>query len=237
MILCPHQGLCNRLENVFSHLGETRARGETLTLIWQDNAECSGNFYDFFLPIEGLEIVDIPVPENHKQIWTPMTPSFYELMGRELKPTEMVLSKTKEWTDLMGEFIAAHVRHTDFIYWADYAFKIDIKSNRHFFAFIDEHEPDTKIFLASDNAADQGGFRRRYGERVFFNPITPSQDRRKTTLQEAVIDLFVCVAAKDFLGTRCSSFSKTILTLRNEIDKIFTPYYNPPHVKSEKNQA
>ncbi len=232
MLLCPHQGLCNRLENVFAFINETRKRGETITLIWQDNDECKGDFNELFQPIQGLNVVKMPVPSDHKQVWIPMTPDAYETLGRDLKPTEWVQCKVDWWKGMMkDDYIALHVRHTDFVGWMDWAYHVDIRENTDMYEFVDSFPIDTRIFLASDNPRDQNLFRQRYGERVFFEKIVPDPTkRRKTTLREAVIDMFVCAGAKAFMGTRGSSFSKTILALRKDVDKISNLYYNPPRV-------
>jgi hypothetical protein len=232
MLLCPHQGLCNRLENAFAFINDTRARGETISLIWQNNDECSGNFHELFHPILGLEIVQIPVPKDHKQMWVPMTKESYTILGNDLKPTEWVQCKVDWWTGKMNnDFIAVHVRHTDLLGWAEWAYGLDIRGNEVFYDFIDSYPSDTKIFLATDNQRDQNLFIKRYGERVFFEKMVPNQaKRRKTNLRDAVIDMFVCAKAKAFLGTRTSSFSKAILALRKEVDKCFDSYYNPPRV-------
>ena len=71
-----------------------------------------------------------------------------------------------------------------------------------------------------DNRDTQNTFIKKYGDRFIVKLIEPNNNRRQTSVQDAVVDLFVCVDAKYFLGTFGSSFSDTIYQMRNEENKI-----------------
>lgn len=223
MILSPTQGLGNRLENVFGFINTTREKGEKITLVWRNNGECSGSFCDCFLPIEGFEVTNTPCgPVDN--VWSPLSVRQYVTMGNDLKLTPVVEKEVNEWKQRMGDYIAVHVRKTDFVTHVRRSYGMDVSHNDVYYAFIDS--VPSNVFLATDNTTDQALFKERYGSRVFFNPISPSKNLRQTSFREAVVDMFVCAGAREFLGTRASSFSKTILALRKEVDKIFGPYYN-----------
>ena len=102
-----------------------------------------------------------------------------------------------------------------------------LASNSDFFEFIDKH-PDLKIYLACDQKSTQETFLEKYGERIFLNkPFKKEwspQDKleRSSSLEDAVIDLFVASRAKFYKGSNkgqngigLSSFSGAIQYLYN----------------------
>jgi hypothetical protein len=61
----------------------------------------------------------------------------------------------------------------------------------------------------------QALFRARYGDRIVtFENVSKKSALRKTSLEHAVVDLFVCSMAAFFKGTYFSSFSEEIEALR-----------------------
>jgi hypothetical protein len=75
------------------------------------------------------------------------------------------------------------------------------------------HEQLGPVFLATCNAETRQVFRAALGQRLFWQgamkPSTATQheSRRYNALADAVVDLFVCVGARAFMGSAHSSFS------------------------------
>jgi len=112
------------------------------------------------------------------------------------------------------KFISVHIRRTD--HWGSGIANTEIPHADEIFAsFMDAH-PEYRIHLATDNAETQSFFKRRFGPRLAsLVPIAKSGAMRQTSLREAVVDLFTCVAADGpFKGSWQSSFSDTIARLR-----------------------
>ena len=71
-----------------------------------------------------------------------------------------------------------------------------------------------KVYIATDNYETQQTFINFYGDRLIYKKIEPSTNLRQTSLQDAVVDMYVCAGAKYFLGSVKSSFSDTITYLQ-----------------------
>lgn len=123
--------------------------------------------------------------------------------------------------------IGLHVRRTDHLRFAQ-NFKAGPTSDDEFFHFIDKYPSSTKIYLATDNASTQEIFRHRYGQRIMvYQPIEADNDpnrplstketgrakHRRTTLDHAIIDLYLLASCRAFKGSRFSSFSELAQTL------------------------
>lgn len=214
-------GLGNRLETLFSFLTPCKLRGEQIILQWLVNSDCNGEFSDGFEPIDGVDIVHPSEPtESSVQKWVCLKPNDLDsqsCMRYNLKPSSKIMDSVRAWQEKIGTYAAMHVRRTDFVPHMQ-QWNVDIKPYDDFDSFVGEHQGT--IFLATDNDETQQYFRNKYGERIVFNPIQySSSSLRQTSLTQAIVDMFVCVGADDFIGTRGSSFSKMIHILRNEYDK------------------
>ena len=228
MILRPTHGLGDRLQNIYAFVKEARAKSELITVHWVDNYECHGKFNNQFRPIPGVEVIPDQLAGSKPIHRTRnLDRSEWELMSSELKPSPMVEQRTTKWVQTLGNhYIAIHIRRTDFVEYMQTQFGVDIKDDSKFCKFIDGYPSDTKIFLSTDNTETQEIFRKRYGNRVFYQEIVMPNSFRQTPLWTSVVDMFVCSRASAFLGTSGSGFSKIILALRKEVDKIFDPYYD-----------
>lgn len=88
-------------------------------------------------------------------------------------------------------------------------------------------QPDTRFLLATDNAESQRDFIREFGDRIVFfpkafhgsnppgSPGPAPSPRRHTTIEAAVIDLWLLSRTRHILGTRQSSFSLYASVLGN----------------------
>ena len=78
-----------------------------------------------------------------------------------------------------------------------------------------------RAFVATDNGETQRRFERSLGHGRLSASLTPLDEeaRRPTSVASAVVDLFTCVAAEVFKGTRWSSFSDAVSLLRRRDGK------------------
>jgi hypothetical protein len=133
---------------------------------------------------------------------------------------------------LAPSFVAVHVRRTDHMKEAgqmELARKSNaLTSDESFVDFLERHAaPGEHIYVATDNALSQRALMERFGDRIISpTPIAPPPERateraaylqsvhRHTAVQDAVVDIFTCAAARVFKGTYYSSFSDAIMRLR-----------------------
>ena len=80
--------------------------------------------------------------------------------------------------------------------------------------FIDKCPSTMKIYIATDNKDTQDIFINKYKDRIIIKKIVPSNELRQTSLQDAVVDIYICAGANYFLGSNGSSFSDLINNLR-----------------------
>ena len=141
---------------------------------------------------------------------------------------------------LEEKYIAVHIRRTDHSVLAR-------ENNRYtedseFHEFIKKNEP-RDLYLATDNYKTQDDFLKRYSERIkcikmvrrksgiatmlsrlgsLLKFSRPAQEREKssrnTSVEDAVIDLFVCIYADKFMGSGYSSFSNFITYMRKHLN-------------------
>lgn len=123
-----------------------------------------------------------------------------------------------EQTKLNDNYIAIHVRRTDIIatYKAHnekYIANYDIYDN-----FIKENASNN-LYIATDNEDSYKHFTSKYKNHTINNNTTfiKTENRRKTSLKDAIIDLYMCIDSISFLGTKLSSFTDFIECNRNSI--------------------
>ncbi len=125
-----------------------------------------------------------------------------------LTPTPSIRERIVNNVKFLNDFDAIHVRRTDF--------KGRRIPNEEFYAFIDEAEGKTPIFLAADDVDTQIVFSKKYKGQLRINrALKKTYAIRQSTLSDAVVDMFVCAGAKFFMGTDGSSFTKMIELLRS----------------------
>jgi len=218
VVIKPRGGLCNRLRFLLSYYVYAKKLGKKLLVIWEKDKFCPGYFLDFFKPLDGVTF-----KENNNDNLKIEFQGFEWLPehGRDdrieyckyLVLIQEIQNIVSEYINVMGNsYIALHVRRTD----------IDelVKKNNNyttddvFFNFIEEN-PEKKIFLATDNNETRKMFLSRYGDRIcFYKEIKESDELRKTSVLDAIVDIYICKDATIFKGTKGSSFSGFIQYLR-----------------------
>lgn len=220
LVIMPEGGLCNMLRVVFSWYARARKEGRVLIVCWVPSEACNGFFLDYFEPVHGIEFIKgyNPVIKydyrgcgvleefNH--------PSMYATLKPKLDIQEKINAKITELESGNNGFVAIHVRRTDHIGHA-VANKL-FTTDADFFAFLDKQSPAANIYLATDNQGTQKIFKSRYGERIkAMKWIIPLLTLRQTNLEDAIVDIFTCANAPEFLGSGYSSFSDLINDLRD----------------------
>ena len=125
-----------------------------------------------------------------------------------------ILEKIKEKINILERnYISFHIRRTDHI---NYAKNIGKYVDDNFFIdFIEKNLQDKNLFIAADNKETYNLFKSKYETNVKFDYYnTIINKTRQTTLEESIIDIYVCVYSSKFTGTTHSSFSALIDALR-----------------------
>lgn len=213
--ILPIGGLSNYLRVLFSYYEYCQYNNLKLTVIWIKTSACPGYFLDYFEPIPDVtfkynkdENVKInyrgcqPRQNNHK-------PNYDKL---KLKPyIEKIIFDKLEI--LNKNYISVHIRRTDHIGLAK-------SNNRYtdddeFINFLDKSDNCKNIYIATDNEITYNKFKKKYPKRIKFDyHKTNNNAMRKTSLEDAIIDMYMCVYSSDFMGSDYSSFSDIINRLR-----------------------
>ena len=186
----PTGGLGNYLRVIFSWLKRARGFNQPLTVVWERTAACNGYYEDLFEPVRDLTIVH----------WTtkPLNYEGCDPCGDYSLVRELALK-----VELPIETRAAiHVRGTD-LCTPDY---------KPFEQFIEGCEGE--VFLATDDIVTQRHFITKYPGRIKIHAEITGKGLRQTSLRMAAMDLFTCSKAERFLGTKNSSFTDIIESLR-----------------------
>ena len=206
-------GLCNRLRVIFYFYAQLEPF-ESLEVVWRWSKKGTpGEFEDVFEPLPKVSFTKQPSNivkyRGHG----------FDLADRDqiIDYTDLVLrpdteALVREQTEMLGDYIAIHVRRTDIE---------ELYKNKHvpydpddyskWYEFIDKH-PGKNLYIATDNAASFETIASRYRDSRLINQpyFLTTVERRKTTMVQAVIDLFACIQSDEFLGSYLSSFSEFI---------------------------
>jgi hypothetical protein len=219
MIVHAYGGLCNRLRVVLSYL-EARQK---IDVVWVPNGEIAfANFEDVFAPIEGVTFYEnFPVGVSDCDIVTTCDP-MPGIVGWEHLYRQLLLRPTYKtyYDDLtVFPFSAVHVRRSDH---HDYPPAIENHTtDEEFFDWISQQSGD--VYVATCDGSTQKKYLshlRSIGRKAQFAVTIDEREnermggRRNTPLGEAAIDLFACAHAKNFMGSRESSFSNAIYKMR-----------------------
>jgi len=215
-VLCIN-GLCDRLAMVFSYFRKARKNNEKLEVCWPIDKDCNGHFLDIFKPIHGIEFTDNPRDPDFRG-WYPLE-EFHprdQFIYNELRLLKSIDQKITDFRKSIGNYTSVHVRRTDKLNPLIAPWFKNVE-NEEFFKFIDNQKYN-KIFLACDCRETQCEFEERYGDKiVYHSKITPSESLRQTSLEIAAMDLFTCIYATSFFGTRLSGYSEFIYQFRKHI--------------------
>ena len=209
-------GLSNRLSVLLSYIQYAKENNKIARIIWKPDRDCNGFFLDYFEKIDGSLIqshnnekyrINFNSCVSCKNIKNKVP---YDLL--KLKP-HMKL-KLKNILDKIGkDFIGVHIRRTDHIYLLN-SRKKHHTTDEHFMNFIDKY-PEKKLYIATDNLDTQLIFHEKYKDRIpYIKFIEKNRNKRQTSLEDAVLDMYILANAYQFMGTYYSSFSNTVIKLR-----------------------
>jgi hypothetical protein len=214
IIIKPTGGLCNYLRVVFSYYEYAIKNNLELNVIWIKTDQCPGYFLDYFEPIPRISFrnhVDKYIKLNYTgcSILKNFHPKYDKL---KLKPYIKKIISDKLHT-LNNNYISVHIRRTDNI--------VPAKRNncfiddQEFIDFIDKSDNNKNIYIATDNKVTYSKFKKKYQKQIKFDyHKTNNKSLRKTSLHDAIIDIYMCVYSNDFMGSKWSSFSDLIRSIR-----------------------
>lgn len=213
IVIKPRGGLCNYLRVIFSFYNYAKSKNLLLIVIWKKTGLCNGFFLDYFKPIKNIIFLR---KNNGKKIfyqgncgYPGFMPDYKEL---ELLPYfQEIINRKKDL--LENNYIAVHIRRTDHIKLAKK--NKNFTSDNEFINFINEKKEIKNLYIATDNPNTYLDFKNKYPEKVKFNYHNIKKGLRKTSLGDAVIDLFMCINSNEFKGSGYSSFSALIEIKRN----------------------
>lgn len=214
-------GLSNRIRTLLGFRRKSITENKILNVYWPKDKDCNCHFNDIFEPIHGVKFVKIePFHFSGQTTYQ----NIFKTTNQEMKNDyKNVLCLKKSLRTIVDTFveknniknsIGIHIRRTDHI-------GLAIENKRFsddnvFHEFIRKHDNKVKIFLATDNAETQQDFIDRYKDRIItYKKIDKNvEDFRKTSVETAVVDIYISSKCKLFLGSGYSSFSGFIETLR-----------------------
>ena len=215
----PTGGLCNYLRVVFSWYQHAKHLNLELNVIWIKTKWCPGHFLDYFEPIKNINFIN-DVEEGCKINYhgCKCHPGYHQnrnyIYGElKLKPSLQKIVDDK--LELLNKnYISVHIRRTDHL---NYQLRKNVHTDdEQFINFINNSDDNKNIYIATDNKGTYNNFKSKYPERIKFDyHETDNNSYRKTSLQDAIIDIYMCVYSDDFMGTNCSSFSDLIHKLKN----------------------
>ena len=210
----PIGGLCNYLRTIFSYYEYTSENNLELNVIWIKSNACPGYFLDYFEPIPHVSFkteIDKDVKIDYKGDGAIMVKNFkpkYDKLKLKSYMKKIIFDKV----DILNKnYISVHIRRTDHIQLAKR--RNHYTTDEDFIDFLDKS--DKNIYIATDNKNSYNEFKEKYQERIKFEyHQTNEKSLRQTSLQDAIIDIYMCVYSDDFKGSGWSSFSGLIKSLR-----------------------
>jgi hypothetical protein len=214
----PRGGLCNKLRVTLSHHLHCKSMGRHLVVYWISDDACPGHFLDWFEPLSDttfchtldteaahLDYDGCGVHSDHPDFVT-----------EALVPLPNLRHRIQAMYDVLGEYVAVHVRRTDHVDLAKahdrYTTDADVD------AFLSLY-PTHTIYVATDNAITYEALKDKYSSRIplaWHTPVGGESVLRQTSVEDAVVDLYMCSRASAFQGSGWSSFTDTIEALRRQ---------------------
>ena len=215
IVIEAKSGLCNRLRAVFSHHQYARSVNSKLIVIWVKNSACPGCFLDYFEPVKNIEFVSKPPKKKIYYSgggWHPKYDPVKMYLYGELELLPDLKKTIAEKKSVLEDcYVAVHIRRTDHVSLAKR--KSTYTTDKEFLNFIDKNKTKN-LYIATDNKKTYDQFSSKYGKLVKFKYHSTTGGLRKTTLKDAIADLYMCIYADQFMGTTHSSFTGTIRQMR-----------------------
>lgn len=206
-------GLANRLRVVLSY----RHTFGPLEVVWHPDGEIAhGRFSDVFAPIDGVTFLDEGLCGTKTLDPYPHARDGWRFLYRDLKlkPEHAVRVEAER----ERPYAAIHVRRTDHVAMAKALG--GYVEDEEFFAWMGR--VNMPVFIATDNATTQAAFIKAAAEALVpiltAGPILSDSwegGHRNTDLARTAVDLVTCVNARTFMGSKESSFTNLVHTMRD----------------------
>ena len=219
MIVYSWAGLCNRLRVLFSY--HFLNKNEKMVIIWENNRACPGLFLDYFEPIKNVDFLNEPVENIDVKANGQHKKTRKDFIYEELKLKNYLKEKINQKIEELGNYVAVHIRRTDTIStpWK----KESYVSDEDYIKFINDH-PDHNVYIATDNYETQKKFYDLFKDKVkVINFIEKPKKYipavRQTSLEDTIIDIYMCIGADHFMGSGYSSMTTLIEQIRDHNQK------------------
>jgi len=216
-IVFPQGGLSNRLRVVFSYFQYCKEIKKKLVVLWIIDERCKGFFLDYFKPVNGIEFI-----YYSGTYWTQYMgridyyglnshPNKYKNIYGDLILLDKIQKKVDTIKNKLDKYISVHIRRTDLT-----QILAKFIDDNEFIDFINKNN-NYNLFIATDNRKTQDTFYKLFKDKIkYIKFIDPSDKLRQTSLEQTIIDIFVCIYSNKFKGTTGSSLSDLIKTIRKE---------------------
>jgi len=218
MIIYSNAGLGNRLRVLFSYY--YLYKNNKITMIWDKNKACTGLFLDYFKQLDNVNFIDnisekIDIKTNSQHSHTKNIFIYKDLKLKDYLQ-EIINNNIKN----LQKYIAIHIRRTDTISCPKK--KNAYLSDEEYINFINKY-PDYNIYIATDNYETQNKFYNLFKDRIKIINLIKQPSKyipsiRQTSLEDTIIDIYMCVGATMFLGSSYSSLTTLIDDLRKNIN-------------------
>jgi hypothetical protein len=212
LVIRPKGGIGNRFRVLTSYyLKYIKNTDKKLIVLWVKDKCCNGYFQDYFEPIPKVEFItnnDKKLKVNYCSC-SRVGPVDFSI----IKPLPHMIDKINEKRNLLNnDYIAIHARRTDHI--AAAKKRGVFTTDEDFFKYIDENINDSCLYVATDNIDTYTMFQEKYKDKVKFSYHQTTGQYRNTSLEDAIIDIYMCTYAKKFKHSGWSTFSGVINNLR-----------------------
>ena len=228
--LYSHSGLCNRLRLFSGYREKAELEDKYIEMHWVQCPACWTPFDKLFCPIPRVNFVykrhgknrRKSRPANSAISLAKIEPDKLNNFYLDVVPLQHIQEKIDSLRDTIGDnYTACHIRRTD-IRTIHQKYNKIAPTDQEFLDFVNTNSSD-KVFIATDNKDTQSIFKRMLGNRAMFSTTISGNGScrwptRTTPVEDAVIDLFLCIHAKNFMGTTCSSFSGFIQAYREGLE-------------------
>ena len=233
IVIQPSGGLCNRLRYIFSFMNKFKlyeqSNDKKLIIIWINDQYCPGFIHCFFQKIKNIEFVINYSKQNIMTLDRSIT-FYFNINYLEKIPlflNENIFKKIRKIINkkLHNRYIAIHIRRTDLQENLNKSPKRKqrIITDEQYIKFIKDSNIKN-IYLATDNIKSQRKFMNLYKDRlIVYKEIKEIKDIRKTNIEHALIDLFICGCSNKFRGSYFSSYSNFIRLMQKICEKYKDP--------------
>ena len=218
MIIHSWAGLGNRLRVLFSY--HYLNKEKEITIIWENNRACNGLFLNYFKPIKNVTFINKLIQNIDVKTNTQHKATKKKFIYEDLQVKDYLQEKIDKKIEELRKYIAIHIRRTDTISspWK----KDHYLPEEEYIKFINDHS-DYNVYIATDNYETQKRFYDLFKDRIKVINLIEKPKKyipavRQTSLEDTIIDIYMCVNSDHFLGSSYSSMTTLIEDLRKNKD-------------------